>query len=73
MKEKERIENALKIAWTCAQISGEEHKMWVIDQMVQVLCGSDDKYADWIKSYETTTMEDEFYTWNTGVKPEAKQ
>ena len=37
----ERIKNALEIAWHYGCIDGAHHKMWTIDQMVRVLCGSE--------------------------------
>lgn len=62
----ERIKEALKIAWSYAQIDGAHHKMWVIDQMVRVLCG--EKYTEWIKTYETPDGED-YYVWDVGIAP----
>ena len=70
MKEKERIESALQIAWSCAQIDGEHHKMWVIDQMVRALCGITEKYVDWVKTYESPITDEEYYIWDTGIKAE---
>lgn len=70
MKEKERIESALQIAWSYAQIGGKHHKMWVIDQMVRALCGSTEKYVDWVKTYETPITDEECYVWDTGIKIE---
>ena len=49
---KENIEKALDIAWQYGQIDGNHHKMWVIDQMVRVLCGSNEEYGKWIAAYE---------------------
>lgn len=40
----ERIKKALDLAWDYAQCDGGHHKMWVIDQMVRALCGSEEEY-----------------------------
>ena len=48
----ERIEKALELAWNYAQIDGEYHKMWVIDQMVRALCGSEEEYEKWVEVNE---------------------
>lgn len=65
----ERISDALNIAWRCGQIDGSHHKMWVIDQMVRILCGSEGKYKDWVEAYETPLAEDEYYEWDMGIAP----
>ena len=64
----ERIEKALKVAWEFGQINGSRHKMWVIDQIVRVLCGDEEKYRDWVETYETSYGED-YYVWDIGVAP----
>ena len=65
---KERIEKALKIAWEFGQIDGSHHKMWVIDQIVRVLCGGQEEYNKWVEAYETSDGED-YYEWDTGIAP----
>lgn len=67
MLDKERINEAVKIAWQYGQIDGSHHKMWVIDQMIRVLLG-EDKYGKFIESYETPDGED-YYTWDIGIAP----
>ena len=64
----ERIKKALEFAWSYGQIDGNHHKMWVIDQMVRALCGSDKEYSDWINSYETPDGED-YWGWDIGIAP----
>jgi hypothetical protein len=59
---KDRVNRALNIAFTYGQTNGEEHKLWVIDQMVQALMPQRE-YDDWVKNYE----ESEDYVWFTGV------
>ena len=67
--EDKRIKSALSLAWQYGQIDGDWHKMWVIDQMVRALCGSQEKYIEWVKLYETPLGADEYYEWNTGIAP----
>ena len=64
-----RIETALSFAWQYAQIDGAHHKMWVIDQMVRALCGSQEKYAEWVEVYETPLTSEEYYKWDRGIAP----
>lgn len=67
---RKNAEKALRIAWSYGQIYGEEHKMWVIDQMVRALFGDDKKYADWVKAYETPAIYGgEYFEWNMGYAP----
>lgn len=63
----EKIKEALNIAWSYGQIDGAHHKMWVIDQMVRVLCGND--YEKWIKAYETPFGGNDYYKWDAGIAP----
>jgi hypothetical protein len=65
----ERIKTALDIAWSYAQIDGDWHKMWVIDQMVRVLCGDNESYEKWVAAYEAPITEDDYYVWNCGIAP----
>ena len=65
----ERIDKALSIAWRYAQIDGGHHKMWVIDQMVRVLCGSEVEYKKWVERYETPLGDEDYYIWNVGIAP----
>lgn len=65
----EKIEKALSLAWQYAQIDGGHHKMWVIDQMVRVLCGSEEEYKKWVERYEAPVSEDEYYLWDVGIAP----
>lgn len=66
--EKRRANKALKKAFRFAQIDGDHHKMWVIDQMVRALTGKD--YKAWVKEYEGDPNDEEnHYTWDTGTPP----
>lgn len=59
------ILKALDIAFSYGQIDGSHHKTWVIDQMVRLLCGSEEKYKEWVKIYEN----DGEYEWDCGIAP----
>ena len=64
-----RIEKALDIAWTYGQTDGDHHKMWVIDQMVRVLCGSEEKYKKWVSEYTEPLEDGDYYKWDCGINP----
>lgn len=63
--EDERIQKALELAWRFGQIDGSHHRVWVIDQMVRVLCGDEETYNKWVKEYE----DEGAYEWDTGIAP----
>ena len=65
----ERIDTALDLAWEYAQIDGSHHKMWVIDQMVRVLCGSEEEYEKWVGEYTKPIRDGDYYPWDTGIAP----
>ena len=64
----DKIEEALSIAYSYGQLDNIDNKMWVIDQMVRVLCKNEDDYKDFITAYEMQ-VGDEKPVWNTGVSP----
>ena len=65
----ERIEKALEIAWDYGQIDGSHHRLWVIDQMVRVLCGNEEEYKKWVKKYEEPLEDGDYYSWDKGIAP----
>ena len=81
--EKQRIENALSIAFRFGQIDGAHHKAWVIDQIVRALCGCEynndyeycdsqnQEYQDWVYEYcyGEGVAEDDYYEWEIGIIP----
>lgn len=67
MTNDEKINKALKYAWCYGQVCGEEHKMWVIDQMVRSLL-ENEEYLKWVERYETPDGED-YWRWKTGETP----
>lgn len=69
MNDKEKVTKALDIAWQYGQIDGVHHKMWVIDQMVRALCGSEEEYKKWVDKYEEPLEDGDYYSWDEGVNP----
>lgn len=65
----ERIEAALDLAWQYGQIDGSHHRLWVIDQIVRVLCGSEEEYNKWVSKYTEPFKDGDYYEWDTGVAP----
>ena len=68
---KERVDKALELADSYAQIDRSDHKLWVIDQMVRALLGSDSAYEAWVDMHCGGTNEDgeRDYAWETGTPP----
>jgi len=62
----EKITAAVHIAEQFATRSGEQHKQWVIDQMLRQLLGED--YPAWVALRNADKAKDE---WNTGLAPGA--
>ena len=67
----DRIQKAMDLAWRYSQIDGARHKAWVIDQMVQALCGSEDLYKQWVKEYTAPLSDNpgDYYEWDCGIAP----
>lgn len=67
MNEKQKIDKAIEIGFAYGGIDGGHHKMWVIDQMLRVLCGADyDRQVDRAK-YGVDGPNT--YSWDEGVAP----
>ena len=65
----EKIKNALELAFNYGQIDGSHHRLWVIDQMVRALCGSEEEYKRWIEQYEKPLENGDYYEWDCGIAP----
>lgn len=68
-EEDDTIENALEVAFNYGQSDGTHHKMWVIDQMVRILCGNEEEYNKWVKMYQEPNIDNDYYEWETGIAP----
>lgn len=66
MPDDKRITEALNLAHM-GSIDGDHHKMWVIDQMVRALTGTD--YDAWVKRHCDGDDGPNTYEWNTGIAP----
>lgn len=66
---KDRIKEALDIAWRYGCVDGEHHKMWTINQMVKVLCCSEENYNKWVEAYESPLDDGDYYEWDCGIAP----
>ena len=62
-----KINNALAVARSYAQIDGAHHKAWVIDQMMRELLG--EGYQEWVRSYKEGENGPETYEWDEGIAP----
>lgn len=60
---------AIHIAFRYGQISGDHHRLWVIDQMLRALLGEAD-YQRFTDRYEEPDADGETYgRWETGIAP----
>lgn len=66
---KRRINEALYIAFECGQTDGAHHKAWVIDQMVRLLLGDNEKYEKLIKEWCDGDDGPDTFEWDCGVEP----
>lgn len=69
MSEQERIKAALQTAFNYGGIDGGHHKIWVIDQMVRQLLGSEADYQAWVASFCEGEDGPDTYEWDEGIPP----
>lgn len=67
--ESQRIRDAIEIAESYGQIDGDHHKMWVIDKMVRILCGSQAACDEFVERFEAGEDGPDTYTWDRGIAP----
>lgn len=60
----ERIQAALDLARQYGMIDGQDHKQWVIDQMIRALLDGE-AYAQWVAE----TNGPEYVPWDEGIAP----
>lgn len=63
------IEKALALINNYGGIDGGHHKTWVIDQVVRILCVTDEKYREWVKEHQQGENGPEIYEWEIGIAP----
>lgn len=59
----DQIAAALELVHEYAQIDGDHHKAWVLDQIVRILTGP--AYVEWVKAYERGGE----WNWDEGIAP----
>ena len=65
-----RIEAALRLIYSHGQTDGSHHQLWVNDQILRALMGSEEDYNDWVADYEgDPDDENNHYTWDEGIAP----
>jgi hypothetical protein len=50
-------------------IEGDHHKCWVLDQVVRILTGTPEKYAEWVREHNAGEDGPETYSWSEGIAP----
>jgi len=65
--DKEKIHEAIDIAIRYGQIEGDHHRIWVIDQMVRALAGSE--YDSVIAGANEGEDGPNTYSWDIGIAP----
>lgn len=81
MSAQDRIDEALDQVIN-GMAEGENHKMWLIDQVVRILTGcptvadgdirmlgESEEYLDFVRDYQDGEEGPETYTWDTGIAP----
>ena len=63
------IPQALDLAQQHGVLENVRYKAWVIDQMVQLLCGSPENYERWVLEAKAGTEGPSTYEWDKGLKP----
>ena len=63
----ERVEEALEIAIQYGGIDGDQHKAWVIDQMVRALTA--DRYNEFVERAKEGEDGPNTYHWDEGIAP----
>jgi hypothetical protein len=64
-----RLNSALDFIRQFGDEDGAHHKQWALDQVVRILTGTPEAYAEWVK--KTTAGEDgpDTYEWGEGIAP----
>jgi hypothetical protein len=80
MSDRDRIDEALSVAYQFGGIDSEDHKQWVIDQMVRALTGctleargvdavESPEYQQWVRDAKSGENGPDTYTWEEGIAP----
>lgn len=60
-------ERALAVAFRFGGVGGQNHKAWLIDQMVRTLAGS--AYLEFVEEFSKTLDGRSIYRWDEGDAP----
>jgi len=61
------VAKALEVAERFGGSDGDQHKAWVIDQMVRALTGS--AYTEWVAAACAGEDGPDTYSWDEGIAP----
>lgn len=67
MKAQNKIEKAIELIGDYGDIDGNDHKQWLLDQVLRVLLGI--SYKEWIILWEHGEDGPKTYIWDTGIAP----
>lgn len=59
-----RIRAALDRIDQSGGVDGSHHKQWVLDQVVRLLLGHEDRYWDWVRNRQAEGSD-----WSPGIPP----
>ena len=48
---------------------GAHHKQWLLDQVVRILCETEDGYNTWVNNFESGEYGPDTYKWDVGIPP----
>lgn len=66
MNEQSLITKALTKIYQAGGVGDVHHKQWVIDQVVRILCDSEDAYNTWVNNYKAGDNGPDTYDWDEG-------
>jgi hypothetical protein len=69
MSETRNIQLALNLIERFGGIDGAHHKQWVLDQVVRLLLGTEEAYAQWVEEMSDGEDGPNTYEWDVGVAP----
>ena len=58
-----KIKDALSLIYSYGSIDGDNHKTWVLDQVVRILTGTSEDYQNWVDEHNTGDDGPNTYSW----------
>lgn len=65
----ELAEITLALIATFGGFDGADNKQYLLDQVVKELTVTEEKYKEWVKTFQHGKDGDETYLWDTGIAP----